>query len=153
MDKIRIAKFQIGQVVRHRVFPFRGVTWSIVIAFALTWRSQYAHTGPCLSRSHWRVSMYALRLVGSEVCCCGGRRVPQGGTRVRRAALVLRKARDLAEYREILTRYPTRRAALMPTLPGHHQIRRSCASGPRSTFDGTNKSSPRATDREALRAA
>jgi len=45
-----------------------------VIALELTRRSQYAHTGPCWSSSHCRVSMYALRLVGSEVCCCGGRR-------------------------------------------------------------------------------
>ncbi len=29
MNKIRIAKFQIGQVVRHRLFPFRGVVFDI----------------------------------------------------------------------------------------------------------------------------
>ena len=27
MDRIRIAKFQIGQVVRHRLYPFRGVVF------------------------------------------------------------------------------------------------------------------------------
>ncbi len=29
MDKTRSAKFKIGQVVRHRVFPFRGVIFDI----------------------------------------------------------------------------------------------------------------------------
>ena len=29
MNKTRIAKFQIGQVVRHRLFPFRGVIFDI----------------------------------------------------------------------------------------------------------------------------
>jgi heat shock protein HspQ len=29
MHKTRIAKFTIGQVVRHRVFPFRGVIFDI----------------------------------------------------------------------------------------------------------------------------
>ena len=29
MNKIRIAKYQIGQVVRHRLYPFRGVVFDI----------------------------------------------------------------------------------------------------------------------------
>jgi heat shock protein HspQ len=29
MEKIRNAKFQIGQVVRHRLYPFRGVVFDI----------------------------------------------------------------------------------------------------------------------------
>jgi heat shock protein HspQ len=29
MDKIRNAKYQIGQVVRHRLYPFRGVVFDI----------------------------------------------------------------------------------------------------------------------------
>jgi heat shock protein HspQ len=29
MSRIRAAKFQIGQVVRHRVFPFRGVIFDV----------------------------------------------------------------------------------------------------------------------------
>jgi len=29
MDRIRIAKFQLGQVVRHRLYPFRGVVFDI----------------------------------------------------------------------------------------------------------------------------
>lgn len=29
MSRIRSAKYQIGQVVRHRVFPFRGVVFDV----------------------------------------------------------------------------------------------------------------------------
>jgi heat shock protein HspQ len=29
MDRARTAKFSIGQVVRHRVFPFRGVVFDV----------------------------------------------------------------------------------------------------------------------------
>jgi heat shock protein HspQ len=29
MNKIRIAKYKIGEVVRHRVYPFRGVVFDI----------------------------------------------------------------------------------------------------------------------------
>jgi heat shock protein HspQ len=29
MDKIRIAKYKIGQVVKHRLYPFRGVVFDI----------------------------------------------------------------------------------------------------------------------------
>ena len=33
MSKIRIAKYQIGQVVRHRIYPFRGVVFDIDPSF------------------------------------------------------------------------------------------------------------------------
>jgi heat shock protein HspQ len=36
MSRIRIAKFQIGQVVRHRLFSFRGVVFDIDPEFANT---------------------------------------------------------------------------------------------------------------------
>ena len=36
IEKIRIAKFQIGQVVRHRVYSFRGVVFDIDPVFANT---------------------------------------------------------------------------------------------------------------------
>ncbi len=36
MNKIRVAKFQIGQVVRHRIFPFRGVVFDIDPTFSNT---------------------------------------------------------------------------------------------------------------------
>lgn len=36
MSSIRTAKFQIGQVVRHRVFPFRGIIFDVDPEFANT---------------------------------------------------------------------------------------------------------------------
>jgi len=36
MNKSRIAKFQIGQVVRHRIYPFRGVIFDVDPVFANT---------------------------------------------------------------------------------------------------------------------
>ncbi|MBX3577827.1 MAG: heat shock protein HspQ [Rhizobiaceae bacterium] len=36
MGEIRSAKFKIGQVVRHRVFPFRGVIFDVDPVFANT---------------------------------------------------------------------------------------------------------------------
>ncbi len=36
MNKTRTAKFKLGQVVRHRVFPFRGVVFDIDPEFANT---------------------------------------------------------------------------------------------------------------------
>ena len=36
MSKMRNAKFKIGQVVRHRLFPFRGVVFDVDAMFANT---------------------------------------------------------------------------------------------------------------------
>lgn len=36
MNKTSVAKFNIGQVVRHRVFPFRGVVFDVDVEFANT---------------------------------------------------------------------------------------------------------------------
>ena len=36
MSKTRIARFKLGQVVRHRVFPFRGVIFDIDSEFSNT---------------------------------------------------------------------------------------------------------------------
>jgi len=36
MSSIRTAKFQIGQVVRHRLFPFRGIIFDVDPEFANT---------------------------------------------------------------------------------------------------------------------
>ena len=36
MSKTRIARFKLGQVVRHRVFPFRGVIFDIDPEFSNT---------------------------------------------------------------------------------------------------------------------
>ena len=49
MDKIRIAKYQIGQVVKHRVYPFRGVVFDIDPEFDNTeewWQSIPADVRP-----------------------------------------------------------------------------------------------------------
>jgi len=42
MEKVRTAKFQLGQVVRHRFFPFRGVIFDVDPVFNNTeewWQS------------------------------------------------------------------------------------------------------------------
>ena len=36
MDKARAAKFSIGQIVRHRIFPFRGVIFDVDPVFSNT---------------------------------------------------------------------------------------------------------------------
>ena len=49
MDKIRIAKYQIGQVVKHRIYPFRGVVFDIDPEFDNTeewWESIPADVRP-----------------------------------------------------------------------------------------------------------
>lgn len=35
-EKVRVAKYGIGQVVRHRVYPFRGVVFDVDPVFANT---------------------------------------------------------------------------------------------------------------------
>lgn len=49
MEKMRIAKFKIGQVVKHRVHPFRGVIFDIDPVFNNTeewWQSIPAESRP-----------------------------------------------------------------------------------------------------------
>jgi heat shock protein HspQ len=49
MDKIRIAKYKIGQVVKHRLYPFRGVVFDIDPEFDNTeewWESIPADVRP-----------------------------------------------------------------------------------------------------------
>ena len=49
MDKIRIAKYKIGQVVKHRLYPFRGVVFDIDPEFDNTeewWESIPAEVRP-----------------------------------------------------------------------------------------------------------
>ena len=46
---IRLAKFQIGQIVKHRFYPFRGVIYDVDPVFANTdewWDSIPAHVRP-----------------------------------------------------------------------------------------------------------
>jgi heat shock protein HspQ len=58
MDKIRIAKFQIGQVVRHRVYPFRGVVFDIDPVFANT--EEWYDSIPAEVRPHKDQPFYHL---------------------------------------------------------------------------------------------
>jgi heat shock protein HspQ len=58
MDKIRIAKFQIGQVVRHRVYPFRGVVFDIDPVFANT--EEWYQSIPVEVRPHKDQPFYHL---------------------------------------------------------------------------------------------
>jgi heat shock protein HspQ len=49
MNKTRTAKYQIGQVVKHRLFPFRGVVFDIDPVFSNTeewWQSIPPETRP-----------------------------------------------------------------------------------------------------------
>jgi heat shock protein HspQ len=49
MNKMRTAKYQIGQVVKHRLFPFRGVVFDIDPVFDNTedwWNSIPAEVRP-----------------------------------------------------------------------------------------------------------
>jgi heat shock protein HspQ len=49
MNKIRIAKYKIGQVVKHRLYPFRGVVFDIDPQFDNTeewWQSIPADVRP-----------------------------------------------------------------------------------------------------------
>ncbi len=58
MDKIRIAKFQIGQVVRHRVYAFRGVVFDIDPVFANT--EEWYRSIPAEVRPHKDQPFYHL---------------------------------------------------------------------------------------------
>ena len=52
MNKIRNAKYQIGQVVRHRLFPFRGVVFDIDPIFSNT--DEWYEFDPCRSAAAQR---------------------------------------------------------------------------------------------------
>ena len=58
MEKIRIAKFQIGQVVRHRVYPFRGVVFDIDPTFDNT--DEWYESIPAEVRPHKDQPFYHL---------------------------------------------------------------------------------------------
>jgi heat shock protein HspQ len=57
-DKIREAKFQIGQVVRHRLFPFRGVVFDIDPIFNNT--EEWYESIPAEVRPHKDQPFYHL---------------------------------------------------------------------------------------------
>jgi heat shock protein HspQ len=58
MNKSRSAKFQIGQVVRHRLFPFRGVIFDIDPVFNNT--EEWYESIPAEIRPHKDQPFYHL---------------------------------------------------------------------------------------------
>ena len=58
MNKIRNAKYQIGQVVRHRIYPFRGVVFDIDAVFANT--DEWYEAIPAEVRPHKDQPFYHL---------------------------------------------------------------------------------------------
>jgi heat shock protein HspQ len=64
MDKFRTAKFKIGQVVRHRVYPFRGVVFDIDPVFANT--EEWFQSIPAEVRPHKNQPFYHLFAENAE---------------------------------------------------------------------------------------
>ena len=64
MDKMRSAKFTIGQVVRHRVFPFRGVVFDIDPEFSNT--EEWYQSIPVEVRPHKDQPFYHLFAENAE---------------------------------------------------------------------------------------
>ena len=58
MSKIRNAKYQIGQVVRHRLYPFRGVVFDIDPVFDNT--DEWYDAIPAENRPHKDQPFYHL---------------------------------------------------------------------------------------------
>ena len=64
MEKIREAKFKIGQVVKHRVHPFRGVIFDIDPVFNNT--EEWYQSIPAEVRPHKDQPFYRLRAENAE---------------------------------------------------------------------------------------
>jgi heat shock protein HspQ len=64
MNKIRRAKFTIGQVVRHRVYPFRGVVFDIDPLFSNT--EEWYQSIPSEVRPHKDQPYYHLFAENAE---------------------------------------------------------------------------------------
>ena len=64
MSKTRNAKFKIGQVVRHRVFPFRGVVFDIDPQFNNT--EEWYQSIPAEVRPHKDQPFYHLFAENAE---------------------------------------------------------------------------------------
>ena len=64
MDKIRNARYQIGQVVRHRLYPFRGVVFDIDPIFANT--EEWYQAIPAEVRPHKDQPFYHLFAENAE---------------------------------------------------------------------------------------
>ena len=75
----RLAKFGIGQVVRHRLFPFRGVIFDVDPDFPDRWREAPYHA---------TIRAAALRGMGENFAnpsrgACGNGKNPDGGLGLR----------------------------------------------------------------------
>ena len=64
MDKMRIAKFKLGEVVRHRVYPFRGVIFDIDPVFNNT--EEWYQSIPTEVRPHKDQPFYHLFAENAE---------------------------------------------------------------------------------------
>src|ERR1700760_4989503 len=64
MNKIRNAKYQIGQVVRHRVYPFRGVVFDVDPLFSNT--EEWYQAIPAEVRPHKDQPYYHLFAENAE---------------------------------------------------------------------------------------
>ena len=64
MSKTRIAKFKLGQVVRHRLFPFRGVVFDIDPEFNNT--EEWYQSIPAEVRPHKDQPFYHLFAENAE---------------------------------------------------------------------------------------
>ena len=64
MTQIKHAKFQIGQVVRHRLFPFRGVIFDVDPEFANT--EEWYESIPKEARPHRDQPFYHLLAENAE---------------------------------------------------------------------------------------
>jgi heat shock protein HspQ len=64
MNKMRIAKYMVGQVVKHRVFPFRGVVFDIDPVFNNT--EEWYQSIPADVRPHKDQPFYHLFAENSE---------------------------------------------------------------------------------------
>src|SRR6516225_9063383 len=64
MNKMRIAKYMVGQVVKHRVFPFRGVVFDIDPVFNNT--EEWYQSIPADVRPHKDQPYYHLFAENSE---------------------------------------------------------------------------------------
>ena len=64
MSNLRVAKFNIGQVVRHRVFPFRGVIFDVDPTFSNT--DEWWEAIPAEVRPHKDQPFYHLFAENTE---------------------------------------------------------------------------------------
>ena len=64
MNKMRLAKYKIGDLVRHRVYPFRGVVFDIDPVFANT--EEWYESIPAEVRPHKDQPFYHLFAENAE---------------------------------------------------------------------------------------